>query len=162
MFTHLFVGREGAAKLFLAYAPKPLEEGQMGLIVEADLDQHFNRISQVPLRTLDATMERTDGGEEFILKFRRYLAHLPSELLMLEVKVLGAEIVRVNSTPTKARNGYYEDEVVGFTAVVEGVTEKGSPSQNITVTATTLEAAQTWHTRLVRGRCRRQLVNAFG
>ena len=170
MFTHLFTPNEDAALIFDILGRKPLRPGQAGAVTEATFGRHFDLYSQTYIDSIDAILEVDNAGNRFALKFRRYLAHVPQPLIDLRVRIIGAEIVRFNSAPTKARAGYYENEKDGFTATVE----RSYPAphdlpkvpvlsyvQNITVGGPNLAAVREFNTKLSTGAYNRFLVDAF-
>src|SRR3954469_18337454 len=77
VFTHLHFDHDDADMLFRAFAPKPLKEGEAGLVTRATLDEHFAEFGQTSLPRLGATMEPDRPSGLFVVKFREYLAHLP-------------------------------------------------------------------------------------
>jgi hypothetical protein len=180
VYTHLYVAPADAKKLFLAFARKPLQPGQSGVVTRESFEEHFDEFSMTYLPKLEAALHEDSATDGFVLKFGRYLAELPSELVDLEVVPTMAEIVRMNSAPTRARAGYYKAPRLGCSATVERIraTKPVTPSrenrlvlevlvdtllnaQNIWVYGPTLEAAQKFNSKLSTGSTRRFLVNAF-
>lgn len=170
VYTHLYINRNDARKLFDAFAPKPLKDGQFGAVTLPSFDAHFSEFRGTYLSKLGAMLEHERAEEMFVLKFDHYLARVPAELDKLEVIVVKAEIRRYNSAPTKARAGYYEDRQTGFYATVERVFPtqrdqhtKPAPlyAQNIIVSGHSLADVQKFNTNLSCGFYARFLVNAF-
>ncbi|HMI09970.1 MAG TPA: hypothetical protein VK497_06250 [Candidatus Saccharimonadales bacterium] len=167
VYTHLSIDKDDAATLFDALASKP---GEFGAVTRATLDLHFADFCEVYFGALDASMWVERVGGRFSLRFNRYLPHMPELLLEREVKIVQAEIRRINSAPTKARAGYYEDRSMGFFAFVERVcpnlqnsykTSVPLYAQNITVGGPSLAKAQMFNSKLSCGHYGRFLVNAF-
>ena len=170
MFTHLYVTRDDAGNLFKEFASKPLSEGQSGVVTRATLDAHFAEFGETYLRELGAALAAVPSEGLFVLKFGKYLAHLPQEFARLEVLVVRAEILRMNSALTQARAGYYEDTESGLIATVERVfpttqrQDKGLTPlyvQNIMVSGPSLSRVQDFNTGLSCGHYEHFLVNAF-
>ena len=170
MYTHIYVGKADAERLFKEFARKSLKPGETGTVTRATLDAHFAEFGMTYLPRLAAELEVERSKELYVLKFRKYLAHLPQEFAGMEIEVVKAEIVRFNSAPTGARSGYYENPKSGFIATVERVFPtqndqymKPAPlyAQNITVSGPSLAAVQEFNSKLSMGAYSRFLVNAF-
>lgn len=170
MYTHLYINRENAEKLFKEFARKPLGPGENGLVTRATLGEHFTEFTQTPLAKLGTALESEPSRGRFVLKFDRYLPSMPRELVELGVEPVEVSIVRFNSAPIKARAGYYADPKSGFTATVDRICPRqilnGSCTtplyaMNIFVSGPTLEAAQEFNSQLSGGSYNRFLVNAF-
>lgn len=169
MYTHVFVSPEDAKLLFIAFARRPLRPGEVGVVTGATLEEHFAECSQTYLAKLAAMLEQVRSEDLFVLKFDRYLPHLPVELLDMGIVPAKVEIVRFNSAPTSARAGYYEVSSEGLTATVERIVptqhDRSKPAgvyaQNIRVSGPSLEAVQEFHSKLCEGLHARALVNAF-
>lgn len=172
MYTHVYVSRKDAKRLFATFARKPLGPGECGVVTEPTLEKHFAQYSQTYLDKLAAQLEDVRSEDLFVLKFDHYLPHLPTKLVDMEIEPLKVEIVRMNSAPTKARAGYYEVPSKGLVASVERVfptqyTNSGSNkmaplyAQNIRVSGPSLKAAQEFHSKISMGFYSRSLVNAF-
>ena len=174
MYTHLHVTRNDARRLFAEFASKP---GGNGWVTRGTLDAHFAEFGQTYLGKLGAQLEEDRRTGNFVLKFDRYLGHLPQEITDMGIVLVRAEIVRMKSAPIQARAGFYEAPNLGFTATVErvfpaecahyagGTIRRGGRAmlyaQNIWVSGPSLEAAQEFNTKLSTGSCNRFLVNAF-
>lgn len=170
MDTNLFISRDDAEKLFTSFARKPLKDGECGFVTLATLDEHFSEYSQTYLDAIGAQLEIVYQKGLFVLRFDDYLAHIPRKLNEIDVSIAQAEIKRLNSAPTKARAGYYEDTVTGFAATVERTFpiqhiyyRKQAPlyAQNITVVGPSLAKAQEFNSKLSCGFFNRFLVDAF-
>ena len=159
MYTHLYVSKADAEKLFAKLERKPL-----------GFDAHFRLTTSTYLVMLGATLEIAPPKGLFVLKFGGYLAHLPQALVDMKIEIIEAEIVRINSEPTRARPGYYESPEDGITATVERVittTLYGntlfapSCADNMTVCGPSLSSVQTFNSELSTGDCDRFLVHGF-
>ncbi len=166
MYTHLYVSYTDAERLFKKFGRKPLGPGESGCVTRSTLDEHFSEFGMTYIDRLDASLEPDRTDDTFVLKFSKYLPHVPRELVEMGIKVLRVEMVRYNSAPTSARAGYYES-LTGFTATVENVVSTqngkrvGAYAQNITLTGPSLMAAQQFNSQLSEGGSNHLLVNAF-
>ena len=153
MYTHLFIDHDSADTLFDAFAPKPLKEGEIGVVTGATLDEHFAQYGQTYLGRLGCTLERDRRREMFVLKFGDYLPQIPQLLLDCNVEIMAAEIVRFNSSVTRAQPGYYEGPAFEVGAIVEPVASdhSGLNAQNIRVWGPALDIVQEYHEKLCTG-----------
>lgn len=175
MYTHLYVSKAQALRVISALGiPEAALTGPDPVRLESGIDATMESTLLPELFINGHPIQQfghVDMEGPFVLKFPRYLPRLPQLLDTLDLQILVAEIVRLNSAPTKAQAGYYEDKSNGFFATVERVVPTKQRSgevleavyaENIRVAALSLEHVQHAHTRLSEGKmecC--YLVNAF-
>jgi len=175
MYTHLLIPPESAEKLYpLSLEGVAVIGGRRvrdaGRVVGASLADHFDQYTQTYVRRLGCTMEFERRTELFSLRYREYLAEVPAELIEMGIEIVGAEIHRFQSAPTRARAGYYVWPQRQATATVERVfptqyDNYRAPvplyAQNIDVKAKTLRDAQGFNSKLSQGHFNRFLVDAW-
>jgi hypothetical protein len=175
VYTHLVVAKESAEKLY----PMVLEGAayigerqirEAGDVVGETLDSHFHEYGIAYLKRPGCSMELDSSTGMYVLKFRDYLPEVPQMLMELQIEIVGAEIVRFQSAPTKARAGFYHWRGHEATATVERVFptqndqyKKPAPvyAQNITVKASSLAEVIEFNSKLSQGHFNRFLVDAW-
>jgi hypothetical protein len=169
VYTHLHVSRSDARKLFRAYAPKPLKPGQSGVVTMSTLDKHFAEYGETHLAKIGAKLVEDKAAGTFVLKFGHVLTAVPDEMAKKGVKVVKAQIVRMNNAPTRARAGIYFDSRTSMFATVERVAPtdhaSGRPipvfAQNIFVSGPTLLEVLAFNSKLSQGFSNRFMMFPF-
>lgn len=176
MYTHLIIGPEDANYLFNEFSAQATRTHQYPEgISEDSFSEYFARYTQTYLDRIGCHLQvdRTTGN--YKLLFREFLPRIPQLLDGLGVTIIGVEIVRFHSLPTKALAGYYKWPAKRgvATATVENVVPHATDSQfkavykpigaqNITIKAANLAEAIHFNTKLGMGHFNRFLVHAFG
>ena len=175
MYVHLLVTPESADKLYPYATEMAATVGSKrvrasGVVVGTDLMDHFNQYSQAYLHRLDCSMELERRSGLFSLRYREYLPEVPAELVKMGIKIVGAELIRSQSAPTKARAGFYRWPQRNATATVERVFptqhdqyKKPIPlyAQNIHIQGMSLKDVQEFNSKLAQGHFNRFLVAAW-
>lgn len=153
--TKLFLTTDDAMRLW-----KELAGGQR---TDQEFKYCFDENDSHPQSKLGATLvrERVLDGM-YVLIFRNYLPEMPALLVAMRIEPVKVQFYRTHNAATRAKAGFYNDEN-GFTALVENFASDGGQaySQNITVTAPTLELAQELNSALSAGELNGILVNCF-
>lgn len=175
MYTHLPINRKWASVLYPWAIEGAAQLGDTklrdyGVIMGVNLDDHFARYGQAFIRRLGCAMEFERTTSLFSLRFRKYLPEVPQALQCMGIEIVGAEIVRFQSAPTRARAGFYHWTPRNATATVERVFptqhdqyKKPIPlyAQNIHVRAQSLKDAQEFNSKLSQGHFNRFLVDPW-
>jgi hypothetical protein len=165
MRTDLLLSRETAGQLF------PLSHQATHGHSHETFTTYFNKYcGGVRLTSLGCVLEPSALDDRFFLWYDHYLAEVPSQLTERGIVPIGAKLTRTNNAPTRARAGFYRSDKHHATASVERVFPRCQDSaqklpplfvQNITVTASTLAAANAFNTLVSTGSANRFLVNAW-
>jgi len=162
MDAHLLITPASASRLYACGVSQ--ESG-----VKSDFVSEIEQRNEINLSRFGCQLviERRSGL--FFLRYCEYLSEVSTELVGMGVEVVGAELIRFRSAPTRARAGSYAWPRCGVTATVERVLPEAGDhetsgalyAQNVSVQGPSLQEVLECNSKLSQGHCGRFLVHSW-